>query len=245
LYLGEILYRQGHLDEAIAVYRDGIENSQRANTFLVVGAAIGADVRVIRGFQSRPSPLQEKTMDRVLVAVYGGLGAMLDKKGGPWAGEAIVFYQKAIDLASKLDPPPSLALLHNCLAWLLATTADKKLCDPVRAVASARKAVELTPNDGHYWNTLGVAHYRNSEWKEAVAALEKSKMLPEGGESADFFFLAMAHWQLGDKEKARSWYDMGVQRMEKNPSKEADHKRFRAEAAEVLGIEAPRPKAKD
>ena len=79
-----------------------------------------------------------------------------------------------------------------------------------RAVELAKKAVELAPKQGTFWNTLGVAHYRAGDWKAAVAALEKSEELRNGGDSFDWFFLAMAHWQLGEKDEARKWYDQAV-----------------------------------
>jgi Flp pilus assembly protein TadD len=64
-------------------------------------------------------------------------------------------------------------LAHTNLAWLLATCPDLKLRDAKRAVELAKKAVELTPKEGNYWNTLGVAQYRASNWKDAIAALEE------------------------------------------------------------------------
>ena len=58
------------------------------------------------------------------------------------------------------------------------------------------------------------------------------------GDSYDWFFLAMAHWQLGEEEKARQWFDRAVQWMDKNMSKGKELGRFRAEATELLKIEA-------
>ena len=49
------------------------------------------------------------------------------------------------------------------------------------------------------------------------------------------FFLAMAHWQLGEKDKAREWFDKAVKWMDKGKKDDAELKRFRAEAAELLG----------
>ena len=68
------------------------------------------------------------------------------------------------------------------------------------------------------------------DWKAAIAALEKSMELRKGGDSNDWFFLAMAHWQLGEKDKAREWYDRAVQWMDKNQPKNEELRRFRAEA---------------
>ena len=93
---------------------------------------------------------------------------------------------------------------------MLATCPDLKLRDPKEAVAHAQKAVELEPDQADYWNTLGVARYRNGNWKSAIEALMKSAQLRNGGDSFDFFFLAMAHWKLNEKEKARAWYDQAV-----------------------------------
>ena len=74
------------------------------------------------------------------------------------------------------------------------------------------------------------------EWKAAIEALTKSMELRKGGDSNDWFFLAMAHWQLGDKTQARSWYDKAVPWMEKNQPKNEELLRFRAEAAALLGL---------
>jgi serine/threonine protein kinase/Tfp pilus assembly protein PilF len=125
---------------------------------------------------------------------------------------------------------------HNNLAWLIATWPDLKWRDPGLAVAHARKAVDLAPDIGGFWNTLGVAQYRNGDWKTAVEALMKSVQLRQGGDSFDFFFLAMAHWQLGEKDKARAWYDRAVAWMDQNAPQDGELKRFRAEAASLLGL---------
>ena len=99
-----------------------------------------------------------------------------------------------------------------------------------------RKPSQLAPREGGYWNTLGVAHYRAGDWKAAIEALTKSMELGKGGDGSDWFFLAMAHWQLGDKPQARSWYDKAVPWMEKNQPKNEELIRFRAEAAALLGV---------
>src|SRR5262249_31177224 len=139
-------------------------------------------------------------------------------------------YDKACGDYSKLiELDPKNASPLNDLAWLFATCRDSKFRNPNRAVELARKSVELTPKDGNHWNTLGVAHYRAGDWKAAIAALEKSMELRKGGDSFDWFFLAMAHWQLGKKEESRKWNDKAVAWMEKNNPKDEELVRFRAE----------------
>jgi eukaryotic-like serine/threonine-protein kinase len=100
-----------------------------------------------------------------------------------------------------------------------------------RAVELARRAVELEPAQGMFWNTLGVAHYRAGDWKAASAALKKSDDLLKGNDlSFNAFFLALAHWHLGNKAEARKWYDQAVGWMAKNKPQDEELLRFRAEA---------------
>jgi tetratricopeptide (TPR) repeat protein len=127
----------------------------------------------------------------------------------------------------------------NNVAWALATCPEGEFPDPKRAVALAKKAVELDPQSGMIWNTLGVAHYRAGDYRAAVVALEKSRELQRGHESFDWFFLAMAHWRLGDREQARTWYDKAVTWMDKHNPEDEELIRFRAEAAELLGVKDP------
>ena len=137
-----------------------------------------------------------------------------------------------------------LARALNLLAWRLATSADPKMRNSGRALGLAKKAVHLTPKNWTFWNTLGVAHYRVGEWKAALDALQQSMDLHKGGDAKDWFFLAMAHWQLKQKDEACTFYDRAVAWMDKNQEALKTNRhgweelnRFRAEAAELLEIE--------
>jgi tetratricopeptide (TPR) repeat protein len=138
--------------------------------------------------------------------------------------QALACYRKALELA------PQDASLHNSLAWLFATSEDDQLRDPGRAVRLATRAVDLASHDGNFWNTLGVA-------QSAIDALGKSMELRGGGDAWDWFFLAMAHWQLGEKDEARKQYDQGVQWMQKIKPVNEELRRFREEAAKLLKVE--------
>jgi eukaryotic-like serine/threonine-protein kinase len=137
------------------------------------------------------------------------------------------------DLASarKLATDPD---VQNEMAWSLATDPDPSWRDPAAAVELAEKAIAARPTDGASWNTLGAARYRNGQWKEAIAAFEKSMQLRGGGDSADWFFLAMCYWQLGGKDAAGKWYDQAVGWMDKNKPDGEELRRFRAEAEKLL-----------
>ena len=102
----------------------------------------------------------------------------------------------------------------------------------------AKRAIDLEPKAGNFSNTLGVAHYRAGDWKAAIAALQKSMELrKDGRDSFDHFFLAMAHWQLGEKDKAREWYGKATGWMDKHKPRDLELLRFRAEAKQLLSIQ--------
>ena len=85
--------------------------------------------------------------------------------------------------------------------------------------------------------TLGVVHYRQGAWRDAITALEKSAELfsKDNLHASVPLFLAMAYWRLDEHEQARTWHEKAVESMKGKP---IDHevKRFRAEADELLGI---------
>jgi tetratricopeptide (TPR) repeat protein len=168
---------------------------------------------------------------------------LLASSGRPQEAEQA--YRQAVDLfekvAAKLPNTPDfrveLGTSLNNLAWPLATSADPSFRNTGWALDLAKKAVALRPRDTYAWNTLGVAHYCAGDWHAAIDALAKSEELAPGRSFGfNAFFLAMAHWQLGEKDEARNWYDQAVQWMEKNKQQYDELKRFREEAAELLGV---------
>ena len=163
------------------------------------------------------------------------LGALLCDGKHDYEG-AIAAFQEAIRL--KPDKP-DLAQALNAYAWLLATCPQSGLRNPTQAGELAKKATELAPKVGGYWNTLGVAQYRLGNWRAATTALERSMVLQKGGDACDWLFLAMAHWQLGQKEDAHKWYDQAVSWMDKNKNPNEELSRFRAEARALFKLQGP------
>jgi serine/threonine protein kinase/Tfp pilus assembly protein PilF len=156
--------------------------------------------------------------------------------------------REAFQNAVQLKQPNS--NYYEGLAWMLANDPDPLLRDVPRAVELAKQAVKLHETSETAWQALGIANYRAGRWPEAVAALERAKSLD--AEATDSFFLAMAHWQLGEKESARKLYTEGVAWLEANKPQDgqgrahrlpvAEVRRFGAEAAALLGVaDAPKP----
>jgi Flp pilus assembly protein TadD len=158
---------------------------------------------------------------------HGNLAVVLSRKG--LFGEAITAYHRAIDLQ------PNDASINNNVAWLLANCVDPKFRDPDDAVRFAKKAVDLAPNNGKYLRTLGTAYYRAGDLTAAVEAFTKSALLAND-DGASNFVRAMAHWHIGEKEQARQWYERTAKWMVQNKPQDVELRRFRAEAAALLGL---------
>jgi tetratricopeptide (TPR) repeat protein len=147
-------------------------------------------------------------------------------------------YDKALDDYNKaIEIDPKYTLAYNNLAWLLAMCPDSEIRDPTRAVQLAQKAVQLDSKNGGHWNTLGVAQYRAGNWPEAIDALQKSNQILKGSHySFNAFFLAMAHRQLGNQEKAQQFYQQAVTWMQKNMQDNEELIRFRKETEKLLSL---------
>ena len=87
------------------------------------------------------------------------------------------------------------------------------------SLAAAEKLVSDHPDVERYRKSLGWAQghlgmvqYRAGDWRAATASLEKCfELAGDDHEATDCqFFLAMAYWRLGDKERAGKSYDRAV-----------------------------------
>lgn len=152
---------------------------------------------------------------------------------GGWRNEAEDLCRKLLALT------PENGTADNHVAWFLGTAENPTHREPALAVELAKRAVELNPKAGSWWNTLGTAYYRAGDWQTALEAFGKSMELRNGGDARDWLFLAMAHWQLGDRAEARKWYDQAVAWMDKHQPKNEELRRFRAEAGELIAEPSP------
>jgi tetratricopeptide (TPR) repeat protein len=233
--LGAIFGQQGKLTEAEAACRMAIKlKPDNASAYGNLGLALEhqdrwgeAEAAYRENIKLAPAPNPHG---------YCRLAAVLSRQSR--VAEAVAAYRKGIELH------PRSVEVHNNLAGLLADCPDPKFREPAEAVRLANRAVELAPENRIPWNTLGLAHYRAGDWKAALDALHKAMDLSEGGESDDWFFLAMAHWQLGQRDEARQWYARAAEWMQKQKPHDDDLRRFRAVAGELLGLPAPAPPAK-
>jgi hypothetical protein len=144
----------------------------------------------------------------------------------------------------------------NELAWYLAVHPEPRLRNPTEAATLARRLADLVRGEklgpdetSNYSNTVGVARYRAGDWKGALEAFGRTdrkhwwkpdqvwsrELAGAGG----WFFRAMAHWRLGDKDMARKEYAEAVRWLDEYAPEDYELNRIRAEAAALLGIKDP------
>jgi tetratricopeptide (TPR) repeat protein len=165
--------------------------------------------------------------------------------------EAADLFRKAIgqfERAAAESPQDSAVhrRAQNGLHWSLATCPLVQFRDAQRALKIAKWFAQRDPLSGEWWNNMGIAHYRMGSFDQAIDAIRKSIELQGEGDSYDLYFLAMALWQRGDKEDARTWYRKAVDHKE-NPggSNGPDLLNFRDEAEQLLGIPKAAPAPPD
>jgi tetratricopeptide (TPR) repeat protein len=196
-------------------------------------------------YQLEPEPLQSEQIMTLTRRLHRHrpddfwnnytLASLHAVKDPPQWEDAARFYTAALSLQ------PENAATQNDLAGLLVYWPRPGADHVDEAVDLAKKAVKAAPTAGKYWGTLGRAHYRAGQWSDALTAFQEAAKLRNGGDSLEWFYLAMIHGRLGEKEQARKWYDQALQRMEQNDPDNGELKYLRAEAAELLDIEEGAP----
>jgi serine/threonine protein kinase/Flp pilus assembly protein TadD len=231
--LGNALVCKYLLDEAISEYKEArrLEPDVAANHWWLGNALAfrGLYDEAVASLRDALSRESDNWLARYV------LGNVLSARDGV-TDEARREYRQAIEgYRKEVEAQPNNALSLFCLARILTSCEDLTQRDPAAALELATKSVELVPR-GYSWRILGRAHYRTGSFQEAVKALFKASAL-EKDEPTNFFFLAMAEWQLGNQEEAREWYDKGSEWMTRHPQVVGGELvRIRAEAEELLDI---------
>src|SRR5262249_43077221 len=152
--------------------------------------------------------------------------------------ESIDEYRELVRL--KLADAHARVFITNQLkerAWYLATRPNVTPKDIARAAELAYEIVVLQPNSALNWNRLGVIRYWGRDWKGGIEAQLRSIEFddqPKGGISFQWFPLALAHWRLGETDRAREWYDRAAAWMDRHEPNNPELRRFRAEAAQFV-----------
>jgi serine/threonine protein kinase/tetratricopeptide (TPR) repeat protein len=226
--MGIALKRQNKLDVAVKWHKRAIDLDPKNADF---HRNLGLTLSVQKKWNDAAAAFRESLRHGpIIAATYNDYGWVLAVMGR--VEEAIAAYEEAICLKGDDIPP------HGNLAWLLAVGPDAKYWDGKRAVELMNKVERLGGKTALSRRIMGLAHYRAGNWKESIAALEEAIKLAQGGDSCEWFCLAMAHHRLGNSAVAREWYDKAVEWMDRNKpaDTEGEFRRSRAEAANLLGV---------
>ena len=244
--LGIALRDRGKLDEAIAEYRKAIELDPKnavcpqqprhrpAATRAVLDEAIAEYRKAIELDPKMPLPTTTSAtpcgtrasldeaiaeyrkaieLDPEIALAHNNLGVALRDKAD--VDEAIAAYRKAIELEPNL---------RRCLqraspgCWPLVRRQ-------VPRSQAGRRPGQESGRTGSEERVLRQYPWRGPLPGGRLESRDRGPGEVDGIQQGrrhqlDWFFLAMARWQLGEKDKAREWYDRAVQWMDKNQPNE-------------------------
>ncbi len=166
--LGVICLEQKRTPEAIQEYEQALRlNPASPRALLGLAVALERQGELVKARQ-----LFEAVLGRNPATPEGNellADVCLEQKLYP---EAVRHYQEALRLS------PDMAVAHNNLAWLLATSEDPHFRDPKQALEHARSAVELSKwKEATFIDTLAEALYASGNFQEAVRVQTKALVL--------------------------------------------------------------------
>ena len=159
LQLGSLYLQRGQINEGVEAYREALRLSPG-----LPPAQVGLAAALVRkGEVAEARQLFQALLKKDSQTIEGQLmlaDLCAEQKLYP---EAIQFYNEA------LRQQPNVAVAHNNLAWLYATSDDPKFKNPRLALEHAQQAVELTGwKEAGFIDTLAEAQYANHNFTEAV-----------------------------------------------------------------------------
>ncbi len=257
--LGTVFFEKGQMEPAIEAFRKASELDPLApRPFNNWGAAL----QKLGDYAGSIVPLRRSLeLDPQSSVTFNNLGVALFTTGN--ADGAIQAFEKsvAIDpnqrlslyrlsqlwtskgnraksreyLERTLRVDPNCAECDNDLGWMLVALPAREPFDPELGLKHAERAVQLAEKMATFWNTLGIARYRNGDWQGCLEALNRSMEGNSGGDAWDWFFVAMAHKKLGESEQAKQWLAKALEWMKSQKNQDPELQAFAREAeAEIF-----------
>jgi tetratricopeptide (TPR) repeat protein len=204
----------GHTDEAIALLQKmSAQYPKRAGAAMQLGDILREKKRfpeAVKAYDEAVARLHAEGMPERW-SLYYSRGIALERAGQWKRAEA--------DLLHALQLKPDQPLVLNYLGYTWVDRGEHLQ----RALKMIAKAVSLRPDDGYIVDSLGWAHYRLGQYKQALNYLEKAvELVPNDPTINDH--LGDAYWQVGREIEARYQWRQALQ--------------FGPEKAEIKPLEA-------
>ncbi len=176
--LGDVLYRQGKLDEAAAHFNEALRlESRYAVTHNNLGVVLFHEGKLDEAVAQYSEALR---LNPAYVEAHSNLGAALTVQGK--VEEAAAHFAHALRLN------PTSAAVHNNLAAIMASWPETKYRDGKRAVESATRACELTKwKKPEFLSTLAAAHAEAGDFDAAISSQTRAlELLTDERQRDDF-----------------------------------------------------------
>jgi tetratricopeptide (TPR) repeat protein len=199
LLLGELRQRLGERAPAEEALKKGIEYGEKAVAQAPDRPLPRHNLETARGLlEELHEQAQEEEVTRLCAAHRFADAADLYRRG-------IAGQEEQVRSGKDRDAAVQrLASRLERFAWFLAHCPDEEVRDTKAAVKHAARATQLQPDVGGYWYTLAIVQYRNGDWRESLASLERLRTRDGGFGASGWLVVAMDRHQLGQKEEARA-----------------------------------------
>jgi tetratricopeptide (TPR) repeat protein len=181
----ELLAMLGRIDEALRDYTRAIE-----------GQPDNAELYRARGSAWHRAGDFEQALADLNRAIELAPDADGFTQRGNVAAERGEFDRAIDDFRRALAIDPKWAEAYRSLAWLHATCVDPQYRDPDQALAAARRAAELSPNDSFVLEALAAAYASAGTFDEAVR-VQQQAIAAAGADFAEPLRQRLALYQQG------------------------------------------------
>ena len=222
---GDVLLRLQQVPEAIGHLREAVRLNPDLGTALNhLGIALAQQGQLA---EARDVFRKAAQLSKSAAEAYYNLGVTAGNEGN--AAEALAHYERSFELnpaaaltvealvssylnqhrasdalrvlRNALTASPNDPRLANSLAWLLATVPDDKLRDGPRALALARRVVEITKSQSPTaLRTLAAAYAETGDFAQATLAAQRALELAttcDEPELAEALRVQLQHYQVG------------------------------------------------
>jgi len=209
--IGLVYQAKGDYELSVEYYRRAVElepNSDDAHR------ALGSVLEELRSYDQAEKAYLTAIEDKPAYwASHSWIAAFYDRRTHNYS-KAIEHYQKALALS-----PDNAQVLYSLGNAYLDDHQYNK------AIESLQKSIKLRPDWFQAYANLGLTYFRQRKFAEAIAPMEKAASLVNDHRASGN--LARVYWLTGQKDKARHFYEVGIQQGEKllqlNPRDHAVH----------------------